>query len=179
MKKKITKIASILMTALFILSTLAVLGSCSNDKTSSKNKETKKYSAGEESSIGHWKVKPASVEFSQSLSIGNNLSTTLDDGKKYGIVKMTVTNTGDEDDFFCGMAEIDGELVIRLICDGEEFKPSLTMNNEDDLISCKVAPDGTKDGFLAFIVTDKAAGAKECALRISLGDKVVEYDLGK
>ncbi len=177
MKNKCKKISSFLLVAALVLSALVVLCACSGKK--SPGAELKKYSAGDESSVGNWKVKPASVEFSQSLSIGNNLSTTLDDGKKYGIVKMTVTNTGDEDDFFCGMAEIDGELVIRLICDGEEFKPSSTMNNEDDLICCKVAPDGTKDGFLAFIVTDKAAGAKECALRISLGDKVVEYDLGK
>ncbi|MBQ3900268.1 MAG: DUF4352 domain-containing protein [Clostridia bacterium] len=173
MKKRVFRIMAVMLTAALILATPVALSACSG-----KN-GAKRYSAGDETTLGNWKIKPASVEFSNSLGIGNNLSTTTDEGTLYGIVKLTVTNTGEEDDFFAGMLEIEGELVIRLICDGEQYKASLTLNTEDDLISYKIAPGETKDGFLAFLVPSKAADAGEILLKISLGDKTVEYNLGK
>ena len=163
-----------LLVSLLLFALIFSFVSCGDKKQT----EAEKHSAGEEFTVENWKVKLGSVEFSQSVSIGNNLNQTAEEGKKFAVVRMELTNTGDEKDFFTGLVEMDGEFVIRLIAGNNEYKPTLTMNKNEDLYSRQIEPNETASGFMAFVVTQEDADAGSPVFRIDTGSAVYEVALG-
>lgn len=126
-------------------------------KTDPAKGEKKTLAVGEKFTLKDWDVTLESFEFNKSVK-DNIMSSSTEDGNKYLILRLNVTNNGTTGDDFIKM--IGGVSIKAVYNDKYEYQNSITLI-DGDLAKKKIQPLSNVKGFTVIKVPDKVVEGPE------------------
>ncbi|GIP35059.1 DUF4352 domain-containing protein [Paenibacillus sp. J2TS4] len=126
-------------------------------KDAEKDKAEQEFAVGDTFNLKDWEVVVESFEFNQSVT-GGMLSSSADEGSKFLVLNLAVTNNASEAQQFIEM--IGGTKIKAIYNDKYEYKISITLI-DGDLANERVQPLSTAKGFTVIEMPDKVVEATE------------------
>ncbi|TGE39623.1 DUF4352 domain-containing protein [Desulfosporosinus fructosivorans] len=121
----------------------------------SKNVSAKNLAIGEKFKLKDWDVTLESFEFNKTVTNKReSMSSSTEDGNKYLILRLNVTNNGTKADGF--IKTIDGVSIKVVYNDKYEYKNTKTLF-DGDLANDWIQPLASNKGFTVIKVPDKVA----------------------
>ena len=144
----------------------------STEKEEEKSKETKNetFSMGEEITIGDWKIIVNGLEFLDTVE-DDFMVFSPENGGKFGVVSVSVTNNGKSANKLLPTVALDGEITAKLLYDdGYEFI-STSLLTDFDAHDKVLNPLTSAEGIIAFEVPETVAtDDKPLTIEFSVGD---------
>lgn len=136
-------------------------------------------SLGETGTLGDWEVTVSKIEFLDSIQNGDFISFNPDEGNKFAVVSLTISNQGKESDTFLPSIGMGDDVSAKILYgDGYEFSSTYLLGYELELHDASLNPLSSKDGIIAFEVPQQVVDDTESPLSIQFdGPGAVTFNL--
>lgn len=126
---------------------------------------------GEVGALGDWSVSVTSVQTVDSIPDGYG-TFAPDEGNKYLVVSLSVSNNGKEADTFLPSFGMGNDVQAKILYDdGYEFSATHLLGYSKSLHDQSLNPLSTKDGDIAFEIPDSvSASTDELILQLKAGN---------
>ena len=129
---------------------------------------------GEASTLGNWSITATAAQSVDSIPDGYG-TFSPDDGNKYFVVSLSVTNNGKTAGTFLPSFSMGTDVQAKIVYgDGYQFSATHLLGYSKTLHDQTLNPLSTKDGDIAFEIPDNVASASdELILQLKSGNSVV------
>lgn len=144
-----------------------------------ETESTPVHALNEECSIKDWTFTTTAVEITTHVADGEYFGFDADEGNKYLMVDMTITNNGTTAASFLPSFGLNDDISAKVIYQGTyEFSATDLMGYSQEMHDSTVNPLSSKSGRIAFEIPDSVADStEELVLVISAGQESVEVKL--
>ncbi len=137
------------------------------------------YELKEKTTLKDWEITVSKAKFVKSVKQSEYSEFVPDEGNKYLMISVSVTNNGKEEDSFLPSYIFNDDVYAKVYYgDGYEFSMTNLLAYDESLVDKKIQPLSKKKGKIAFEVPDSVAeGEEELVLKIISGEDSITYKL--
>lgn len=153
--------------------------SISDDQQSVDDASTAIHALNEECAIGNWAVIATNAEIVDTVEENDYYGFTADDGNKYLMIDLTVTNNGTSADTFLPSVGLSSAISAKVVYQGSyEYSSTNLLGYSQEMHDTSVNPLSSKSGRIAFEIPDSVAdSADELILTIQAGKDSLEIKI--
>lgn len=151
----------------------------SEDPAPAESLNTGLLSIGDNATLGNWEISVTDFYYTDKIETSRYTYFYPDEGNKYAVVNVKVTNNGTEMDTFLPPINVGNDVWANLyFADKYEYSPSFLPGFDKDLSVQTINPLITKDGVIAFIVPDIVVNSTDpLSITFSIGRDEVSFSL--
>ncbi len=129
---------------------------------SAEESDAEIFQMGSTATLGEWEISVTDFAFTTTIDNGYG-SFVPDDGSQYGVVHVTVTNTGKTAATFLSSFGINSSNTHAkiLYADGYEFSPTTLLGYDGDMHDTSLNPLASKSGQIAFEMPESVVNSTE------------------
>ncbi len=133
---------------------------------------------GDTAALGDWEIVVTNFEFKTEIK-DNYGSFSPDEGNQYGVVYVTVTNSGKEAGRFLPFIGLDDDVSTKIMYgDGYEYSPTSLIGHDEDMHDKVLNPLTSASGIIAFALPQAVVDSTEpLVLSMSAGSNEVTFTL--
>lgn len=137
------------------------------------------YSLNEECVLKDWSIIASNVEITDAVAENEYYGFTPDDGNKYLVIDITVTNNGTAADTFLPSYGLSDDISAKVIFQGTyEYSSTNLLGYGEELHDTSVNPLSSKSGRVSFEIPDTIADStEELILKIGAGRDFVDIKI--
>ena len=140
--------------------------------------EVSAYAVGDTVELNDWSIELTAFEFADKIDGDFNMYVSPDEGCKFGVAHLSITNNAKEAANFLPTLSLSGDVRARVLCGEYEFSPTNLLSIGDDLHDETLNPLVTVSGIIAFNVPDSVVdGADPLILALEESGETLEFTL--
>lgn len=150
-----------------------------DDQQSVDDGSTAIHALNEECTIGNWTVITTNSEIVDTIEENAYYRFTADDGNKYLMIDLTVTNNGTSADTFLPSVGLSDAISAKVVYQGSyKYSSTNLLGYSQDMHDTSVNPLSSKSGRIAFEIPDSIADSTdELILMIQAGKDSLEIKI--
>lgn len=152
-------------------------GSKSEEPTPEPTPEKTNLSLGSNAVLGNWEITATKFEIRDRIDSDFNGYYSPDEGNKYAVVSVEVTNNGKEADTFLPTFSYGDSVRAKIMYEDYEFSATNVLSYSPDLHDKHLNPLSSSSGEIIFSIPESVID-KSLQLVLSAGKDSLIYDLG-